>query len=108
MSEHGCDRPHHDRRQTLATLLGAGLAGVVLSAPRQAWAFASLAPPPFAARPRGQCAHHPWTPAECFSAISIKPLVPSSFVRMTVGSRGMFVSELAMSDMPKRVVSKAA
>ena len=26
----------------------------------------------------------------------INPLVPSSFLRMTVGSRGMFVGELAM------------
>ena len=36
-----------DRRQTLATLLGAGLAGAVLSAPRQAWAGATqMAPLP--------------------------------------------------------------
>jgi hypothetical protein len=34
--------------------------------------------------------------AESFGAISINPLVPSSFVRMTVGSRGMFVGKLAM------------
>jgi hypothetical protein len=34
--------------------------------------------------------------AICAGAISIMPLVPSSFVRMTVGSRGMFVGKLAM------------
>jgi hypothetical protein len=33
--------PGTDRRQTLATLLGAGFAGAVLSAPRQAWAGAT-------------------------------------------------------------------
>ncbi|HEY4847839.1 MAG TPA: hypothetical protein VIH87_08615 [Methylocella sp.] len=31
-----------------------------------------------------------------FGAITINPLFPSSFVRMTVGSRGMFVGKLAM------------
>jgi hypothetical protein len=49
-----------------------------------------------ARQPQPQHCRHPWTPAECFGAISINPLVLSSFVRMTVGSRGMFVSELAM------------
>jgi hypothetical protein len=34
---------------------------------------------------------------ESFGAIPINPLVLSSFVRMTVGSRGMFVGKLAMS-----------
>jgi uncharacterized membrane protein YedE/YeeE len=34
--------------------------------------------------------------AEPFGAISINPLFPSSFVRMTVGGRGMFVGMLAM------------
>jgi tRNA(adenine34) deaminase len=38
MSEHGCDRLHHDRRQTLTSLLGAGLAGAALSPP--GWALA--------------------------------------------------------------------
>jgi len=34
--------------------------------------------------------------AESFGAISINPLVASSFLRMTVGSRGSFVGNLAM------------
>jgi tRNA(adenine34) deaminase len=33
--------PGNDRRQALATLLGAGLAGATLAAPRQAWAGAT-------------------------------------------------------------------
>jgi tRNA(adenine34) deaminase len=39
--------PGNDRRQALATLLGAGLAGATLAAPRQAWAGATqMAPLP--------------------------------------------------------------
>lgn len=37
-----------------------------------------------------------WRSAESFGAISINPFLPWSFVRMTVGSRGMFVGEFAM------------
>ena len=36
MSEHGCNRPHRDRRQALVMLLGGGLAGAALGTPRQA------------------------------------------------------------------------
>ena len=43
MSGHGCD--HHDRRQTLAALLGAGLAGAALAAPRQAFGGTTLMAP---------------------------------------------------------------
>ncbi|MGH6863838.1 MAG: hypothetical protein ACRECN_06125, partial [Methylocella sp.] len=41
---------------------------------------------------------------EPFGAISINSLHPSSFVRMTVGSRGMFVGELAMAESRGRVL----
>ena len=37
-----------------------------------------------------------WTSDKSFGAISINPLVPTSLLRMPVGSRGMFVGEFAM------------
>lgn len=41
MSGHGYyDRMQHDRREAMAAVLGAGLAGAALGAPRQAWADA--------------------------------------------------------------------
>jgi guanine deaminase len=47
MSEHGCNRPHGDRRQALVMLLGGGLAGAALGTPRQASAGATqMAPLP--------------------------------------------------------------
>ncbi|HUZ92114.1 MAG TPA: nucleoside deaminase [Methylocella sp.] len=50
MSEHSCGPRHaqgHDRRQILTSLLGAGLAGAALNAPRQALAEATrMAPIP--------------------------------------------------------------
>jgi tRNA(adenine34) deaminase len=41
MSEHGCNRPHRDRRQALAILLGGGLVGAAMGAPRNASAGAT-------------------------------------------------------------------
>jgi tRNA(adenine34) deaminase len=50
MSEHSCDSHHargHDRRRTLAGLLGAGLAGAALTASRRVFAKAArMAPVP--------------------------------------------------------------